>query len=176
MLTFRGALIVTLTSAACHHATPATTPTQPPADPGPSAAASISPPPQAVSTNLSASDDLVRQCQLHFDNKVEAPKFNFDNFELTTTDRDVLQQIATCVTSGPLSGRKLALVGRADPRGTEEYNLGLGDKRAHSVDEYLLRLGVNGHAIGSSTRGALDASGNDESSWRVDRRVDLELN
>src|SRR5580698_2186211 len=173
MLRNRAVTIAIFFAAACHHPAATTTPVAPPADPPPDTAAKA---PAPVSTNLSASDDLVRQCQLHFDNKVEAPKFDFDHFELSSQDRNVLQQIAGCVTTGPLKGRKLALVGRADPRGTEEYNLGLGDRRAHSVDEYLLRLGVNGHAIGSSTRGALDASGNDESSWRVDRRVDLELN
>jgi peptidoglycan-associated lipoprotein len=171
MLTNRAVVIAIFFAAACHHPAATTTPVVAPATPPPDTAAKAAP----VSTNLSASDDLVRQCQLHFDNKVEAPKFDFDHFELSSQDRNVLQQIAGCVTTGPLKGRKLALVGRADPRGTEEYNLGLGDRRAHTVGEFLHRLGVDSHAINSSTRGALDASGNDDSSWRDDRRVDVEL-
>ena len=87
----------------------------------------------------------------------------------------MLDQIATCVTSGPLKGKRLHLVGRADPRGTEEYNLGLGDRRAHTVQSYLSRLGLTGNQVATTTRGALDASGTDDGSWRTDRRVDLEL-
>src|ERR1700689_1228081 len=63
-----------------------------------------------VSTNLSAADDLIKQCQIHFANEQAAPKFDFDHFELTSQDRDVLQQVAQCVTTGPLKGRKLGLV------------------------------------------------------------------
>jgi peptidoglycan-associated lipoprotein len=129
-----------------------------------------------VSTNVSAGDDLVKQCQLKFGNQVDAPKFDFDTASLTAPDRDVLEQIARCLTQGPLKGRAVQLVGRADPRGTEEYNLGLGDRRARAVASYLERLGVASAKIKELTRGALDASGHDEDSWRVDRRVDLELN
>jgi peptidoglycan-associated lipoprotein len=67
------------------------------------------------------------------------------------------------------------LVGRADDRGTEEYNLGLGTRRAESVSTYLQRLGVPAHQLQPSTRGAIDATGVNESGWRTDRRVDLEL-
>ena len=105
----------------------------------------------------------------------QAAKFDFNAFELTQQDRSVLQQIATCLTTGPLKGKQLELVGRADPRGTEEYNLGLGDRRAHTVSEYLERLGVKTQ-IEAKTRGALDATGTDESSWSQDRRVDLQVN
>jgi peptidoglycan-associated lipoprotein len=170
----RTLILAALVCAACHHEKKTTLPV-----------ASAPPPPakteapvrevSAVSNNLAADSDLVKQCQLKFDNQQQAPKFDFDRAELTTGDRDVLQQIAQCVTAGPLKGRALQLVGRADPRGTEEYNLGLGDRRAHSVGEYLERLGVASAKIKSSTRGALDATGHDESSWQVDRRVDLEL-
>jgi peptidoglycan-associated lipoprotein len=173
MLTFRAVLIGALVLGACHHKSAQTTP-EVAANPTPSTTVAP-PPPQPVSTNLRAGDELVKRCELQFDNRSEAPKFEFDRFELTTQDRDVLQQIADCVTKGPLKGRKLQLVGRADPRGTEEYNLGLGDKRAHSVGDYLHRLGVDPHAIAASTRGAIDATGNDDASWRVDRRVDVDL-
>ena len=90
-------------------------------------------------------------------------------------DRDVLQQIATCVTSGPLKGKKLELTGRADPRGTEEYNLALGSRRAGSVGQYLEALGVRKTYLPQTTRGALDATGTDETGWAKDRRVDIML-
>jgi peptidoglycan-associated lipoprotein len=175
--TYRFAIASALLFAACHHEKAAVT-TTPEPKPEQTATAEVKQPeqqPQPVSTNVSAGDDLVAKCKLHFDNQVEAPKFDFDHFELTTDDRDVLGQIATCVTTGPLAGKKLALIGRADPRGTAEYNMGLGDRRANQVGSYLERLGVKAQQVASTTRGAIDATGTDESGWRTDRRVDVQL-
>ncbi|MEP6865383.1 MAG: OmpA family protein [Deltaproteobacteria bacterium] len=103
------------------------------------------------------------------------PHFAFDQDELTKEDRDVLAQIATCFTTGPLANRNATLIGRADPRGTDEYNMGLGSRRSHSVGKYLERLGVKSAQLAISTRGAIDATGTDESGWKEDRRVDVEL-
>ena len=115
------------------------------------------------------------RCKLQFANVEAAPKFEYDETELLPADCDVLQQVATCLVRGPLQGRSVQLVGRADPRGTEEYNLGLGTRRAESVRSYLERLGVPGTRLAPATRGDLDASGTEESSFRRDRRVDLKL-
>jgi peptidoglycan-associated lipoprotein len=112
---------------------------------------------------------------LRFSGRDQAPKFEFDQFQLLAEDRNLLEQVADCLTTGPLHGKAVQLVGRADPRGTDEYNLGLGTRRAESVSSYLRRLGVPGQQLESTTRGALDATGADEAGWRVDRRVDLEL-
>jgi peptidoglycan-associated lipoprotein len=158
---------------ACSHKPPpppvaAVPPPAPAAEPKPAE-------PTPVSPNLAVAEDLGKQCSLHFRDAMQAPKFDYDQFQLLPEDRDVLEQVATCITSGPLRGRKVALVGRADPRGTDEYNLALGDKRARTVVDYLHHLGVANTQIAVSTRGALDARGTDDSSWRIDRRVDLEL-
>ena len=170
------ALVVAL--AACHHDKAVkTTPVQP----APTAAAApqqpaAQPAQVPVSTNLSASADLVAACHLQFQTEQDAaPKFGFDEADLTNQDRNVLQQVADCLTRGPAKGHKLGLVGRADPRGTEEYNMGLGDRRAHSVTTYLEHLGVTSSALDATTRGALDATGTDDASWKLDRRVDLQL-
>ena len=128
-----------------------------------------------MSPNVAVSSEVARRCALHFDDKPEAPRFDFDRFALLPADRDVLAQVAACITIGPLAGGSVALVGRADSRGTEEYNLGLGMHRAESVRDYLERLGVADRQLRESTRGALDATGADEVGWRSDRRVDLEL-
>ena len=168
--------LVTLGAVACHHDQAKST-LVPQQDAPPAQAQAQQPPPQAqpVSTNVSAGGDLVAACKLHLDNTGEAPKFDYDQFQLTSEDRSVLDQIATCVTTGPLKGKKLALIGRADPRGTEEYNMGLGDRRAHTVQGYLVRDGVTNGQVAAKTRGALDATGTDDSSWRTDRRVDVEI-
>jgi peptidoglycan-associated lipoprotein len=169
------AIAAVLALAACHHDKKVTT--TPVAQNTPPVHEQT-PPKQdtQVSTNINADDDLVKKCQLRFDNQEQAPKFDYDNSQLTSIDRDVLSQVATCLTSGPLKGRAIALVGRADPRGTSEYNLGLGDRRARTVSDYLKRLGMPTNKIKETTRGAIDATGRDEDGWRVDRRVDLELN
>jgi len=129
----------------------------------------------APAPHVAASDELVRTCVQRFGHTDNSPTFAFDDFQLDGTDRDLLSQIATCVTTGPLKGRALALTGHADPRGTDEYNLGLGDRRAHTVGDFLVRLGVAADRVSATTRGELDATGSDESGWQRDRRVDVQL-
>lgn len=130
--------------------------------------------PVAVSPNVAVAPDLAAQCKLTFAND-QAPKFEYNNTDLLAEDRRILQQVAECVLRGPLQGRNVGLVGRADPRGTSEYNLGLGTRRAESVRTYLERLGVPATRLRPTTRGALDARGVDEAGWQLDRRVDLQL-
>ena len=161
---------------ACSHphavVAPAPTPVAPPAT---TAVAVPVPVKAAVSPNLAVSGDLAKQCKLTFDSVPAAPKFQYDDVQLVQQDRDVLDRVAACLTTGPLKGHRVTLVGRADPRGTEEYNLALGTRRAHTVGTYLERLGVSTNQVAESTRGATQAAGTDEASWLVDRRVDLDL-
>jgi peptidoglycan-associated lipoprotein len=162
---------------ACHHdqpppqvaKAPPPAPKAEPAKPAPALA------PAPVTPNLAVSGDLLKRCAMHFANVQESPKFDYDQTSLMPQDRDLLTQIATCVTSGPLKGKRVELVGHTDPRGTDEYNLGLGDRRARTVYDYLRRLGVGDAQLAEHTRGELDATGRDEDGWRVDRRVDVQL-
>jgi peptidoglycan-associated lipoprotein len=130
---------------------------------------------QKVSTSLAISGDLVARCGIKVTPSAANPKFDYDKDELSKDDRDVLDQLAQCLVSGPLKGKAVSLIGRADPRGTEEYNLGLGSRRASSVSKYLGRLGVQDPQLAVTTRGALDATGSDEAGWANDRRVDVQL-
>jgi len=138
------------------------------------------PPPQPiekdtkVSPGIAVSGDLATLCKLKAANAT-SPKFDYDKDELGPEDRAVLDQLAACLTSGAAKGKSVALIGRADPRGTEEYNLGLGSRRANTVSQYLSRLGVGEPQLGVTTRGALDATGTDEAGWQQDRRVDVQL-
>lgn len=131
--------------------------------------------PVPASPSVGVSEDLARKCQLRFGSAEQAPKFGYNEADLLPSDRDILQQVADCLVRGPLKGRSVQLVGRADPRGTEEYNLALGSRRAESVRTYLQRLGVAASRLSPTTRGDLDASGSSETGWRSDRRVDLRL-
>jgi len=130
---------------------------------------------QQVSPNLALSGDIVKMCGIKASGTTAAPTFDYDKEELHPEDRAVLDQLATCLMTGALKGKNVALTGRADPRGTEEYNLGLGSRRAASVSTYLVRLGVGEPQLGVTTRGSLDASGTDEAGWAKDRRVDITL-
>ena len=130
---------------------------------------------QQVSPSLAVSGDIIAACGIKAAPTSGSPKFDYDKDELTPEDRAVLDLIATCLTTGALKGRAVDLIGRADPRGTEEYNLGLGSRRAGSVSAYLGRLGVGQPQMMVTTRGALDATGTDEASYAQDRRVDIQL-
>ena len=129
---------------------------------------------EKVSPNIALAADIVKLCGIKASTTAN-PSFDYDKADLTPEDRAVLDQLATCLVSGALKGKSVALVGRADPRGTEEYNLGLGSRRAASVSSYLNKLGVDQPRMDVNTRGALDATGTDEAGWAKDRRVDITL-
>ncbi len=124
---------------------------------------------------VSVDDDIIKACNLKFENIEDAPKFDYDQESLTQGEKNVLEAIAKCLTTGPLKGRSVDLVGRADPRGETEYNMTLGAKRARSVHTFLGGLGVSGDKLRDTSRGELDAKGTDEEGWRKDRRVDVRL-
>jgi len=172
-------LAIAASSSACSKDKKATTTPTPTADVPPAKADAPPPAPvtgdQQVSPGIHVSGDIAAACGLKVTQMEANPKFEYDADDLTADDRAVLDQIATCLISGPLKGKAVALIGRADPRGTEEYNLGLGSRRASSVSKYLARLGVGEPQLGVTTRGALDATGTDESGWKNDRRVDIQL-
>jgi outer membrane protein OmpA-like peptidoglycan-associated protein len=122
---------------------------------------------------INVSDEIRKACGI--DDSDRAPKFDFDSSQLSSNDRDILAQIAKCLTTGPLKGRSVELTGRTDPRGESEYNMNLGASRAKSADDYMAGLGVAANQMSLTSRGALDATGHDEETWRHDRRVDVNL-
>jgi len=131
---------------------------------------------QPVGNNLTVTGEIYRLCQLRAQSAIEAaPKFAFDTSAITKNDAVVLDQVARCLTTGPLAHRRVALTGRADPRGTEEYNMTLGAKRADAVASYLERGSVPSTNLDQTSRGALDATGSSDATWAKDRRVDIAL-
>jgi outer membrane protein OmpA-like peptidoglycan-associated protein len=109
------------------------------------------------------------------DDAARAPKFDFDKAKLSGNDREIASKIANCMTTGPMQGKSVSLIGRADPRGTEQHNMTLAQERADAFKTYLVSLGVDGARMQDSSRGALDARGTNEETWRQDRRVDIEV-
>lgn len=122
---------------------------------------------------LQLSGELAELCHLHATGGKQHFGTNDDN--LLPTERDMLVQLAACLSEGTLRSRGLELVGRADPRGEQEYNMVLGEKRAARVAGYLESAGVGRTRMKVSSRGELDAGGKDESGWQEDRRVDITL-
>ena len=71
----------------------------------------------------------------------------------------------------------LLVEGHCDERGTEQYNLALGDKRANTAKEYLMTLGVDGSRIRTVSYGEERPfdPGHDEAAWAKNRRAHLVL-
>ncbi len=126
-----------------------------------------------VSPNVSVSGDILAQCKIEFTSQQDTPKFDYDSTNLSSDDLHVLEQVVACLTTGPLRGKTVKLIGRADPRGSDQYNMALGANRANQVEVFLQQHGVN--HVSETSRGAIDATGKDENGWRQDRRVDLVL-
>lgn len=101
--------------------------------------------------------------------------FDFNSANLSAGAKKTLDAVAECFLTGPGVGKNLNLVGHADPRGSEEYNFALGQKRAGNVGKYLDKKGLGSARVESSSRGELDAKGSDEASWAEDRFVDILL-
>ena len=133
--------------------------------------ATPTPPPEAPpSTGVSIDAEILAKC--HLDNGKTF--FEFDKSNLGACDLTTINEVAACF-AGPLKGKKLEIIGYADPRGSDEYNLKLGESRAQSVEKYLEGVGMSSDAIVTSSKGKREASGVDENGWAFDRRVELRL-
>jgi peptidoglycan-associated lipoprotein len=121
----------------------------------------------ATQSSLPQNNDgpvAVGQCEL------QPVYFDFDSDSLADSARDQLSKNASCTKERAIKG--VHLTGLTDPRGTEEYNLALGDRRAKSAQQYLKSLGIESEVTYSSMGEEL-AGGTDEGSWARDRRVDV---
>ncbi len=98
--------------------------------------------------------------------------FDFDQSFVRPADRGTLQEVAQHLSQNP--GDKLLVEGHCDWRGTTEYNMALGDRRASSVVAYLNQLGVSGDSMETVSKGDIEAAteGSDDQMQR-DRRADL---
>ncbi len=99
--------------------------------------------------------------------------FDFDSSKINEEERAIVTAHAGFLASNPAA--KITLEGHADERGTREYNIGLGERRAMSVRELLLFMGARDDQIQTLSYGEEKpaALGHDESSWRLNRRVEI---
>lgn len=99
--------------------------------------------------------------------------FDFDTFVVKPEYRDLLQQHAEILKAHPKD--TVTLEGNADERGSPEYNLAIGSKRAHAVKVQLTLLGIAGSRIQEVSFGEEKprATCHEESCWKKNRRVDF---
>ena len=99
--------------------------------------------------------------------------FAFDSSTLDDENRAIVEAHAQHMAANP--GLKVRLEGNTDERGTREYNLALGERRAQAVERLMRVLGVSGDRVTTVSYGEEKpkASDHNESAWRENRRVDL---
>lgn len=131
--------------------------------------------PAVHTPGLSVSDLIAQACGIQPRGKTAAPSFEYDSAALAEDDRQMLGDLARCLSEGALKGKSVVLIGRADARGEPEYNMTLGESRADTVHRYLVDLGVGRDRMRSTSRGEIDATGTSEEGYAFDRRVDIEL-
>jgi peptidoglycan-associated lipoprotein len=132
-------------------------PSSPPADPPPATGPSI---------------------EAEFAGAVTPIFFDYDNAALKPSEQENLRRTADWLLQERNRSITFRVEGNCDPRGTTEYNLGLGDRRARAVKEFLVSLGVEAHRIETISYGLERAKGISEGSpetipsWAHDRRAD----
>lgn len=97
--------------------------------------------------------------------------FDYNKFDIRPDQVPTLQNNARVLKENPKS--ILTLEGHCDERGTEEYNLALGERRSNAVKEYLVRLGVEESRLKTVSYGETKplALQHDEQSWQQNRRA-----
>ena len=99
--------------------------------------------------------------------------FEYDSAEISDSDQELLIQHAGFLVANP--GQHLTLEGSTDERGSREYNIALGDRRALSVQRILELNGVAAEQVTIVSYGEEKpaAEGHSEAAWRLNRRVEL---
>lgn len=96
--------------------------------------------------------------------------FDLDKFDLSAEAQETLRRQAAWLQTYP--NVAVTIEGHCDERGTREYNLALGDRRANAVKNFLVALGVDPARVATISYGKErpDAVGSDETSWGQNRR------
>lgn len=162
-LTFIALAALAISAPACKQEVAGTTTVEP------TAKAEPAPEGEKQASNVHVDDEIQKLCNM------PTPNFEFDSANLGGQAREALDILAKCFIDGAAKDRDLRLVGHADPRGDEEYNMGLGQRRASSVATFLIDKGLPESRVETSSRGEIDATGVDESGWADDRRVEIKL-
>ena len=96
--------------------------------------------------------------------------FDFDKYNVRPDQRGTVEALAAWLDTNP--SVTLSIEGHCDERGTREYNLALGERRANSVRDYLVALGINPARLSTVSYGEEKPAvlGSNESAWAQNRR------
>lgn len=98
--------------------------------------------------------------------------FQFDSSAIAPSERPTLQAAADYLSSNP--NAKIILEGHCDWRGTQEYNLALGDRRAKSALDFIITMGIDPNRLKTLSQGDLQAvEGASSAQMTSERRVEL---
>jgi len=105
---------------------------------------------------------------------LETVYFDYDKSAIRNDGAEILRKDASVIKANADWGQ-ITIEGNTDERGSEEYNLALGERRAMAVKRYLVDLGVSGSRLRTVSFGEAKPAvpGHDESAWRYNRRVDF---
>ncbi|MFC1551071.1 peptidoglycan-associated lipoprotein Pal [Candidatus Latescibacterota bacterium] len=101
--------------------------------------------------------------------------FDFDKSDLRSDQRATLSRNAQLMSK--YNSIRIRVEGHCDERGTEEYNIALGQRRADAVVNYLTNYGISSSRIRSISYGEMRPadSGNTESAWAKNRRAEISI-
>ncbi len=130
----------------------------------------------ASTTAEQPAEDPVTKMKREFAQVGTTVLFDFDSAQLSDYAQRVLDRQAAFLKARPET--RVIIGGHADERGTREYNLALGERRASSARDYLVAKGVNAARIRIISYGKErpKAVGSSEASWRQNRRAETVLN
>ena len=105
--------------------------------------------------------------------KLSTIYFVFDDYSLSEQAKKTLIENAAWLMKSPQ--KEIIIEGHCDERGTEEYNIALGERRAYSAKKYLITLGVNPDQLSTISYGEERPadSGHDEDTWAKNRRAEF---
>ena len=101
--------------------------------------------------------------------------FGYDSSQISPSERAKVEAVADYLRGNSRVG--VIIEGHCDERGSAEYNLALGERRALAVRAYLIGLGIDGSKVQTKSYGEENpaAMGHDESSWSMNRRGEFVL-
>ena len=97
--------------------------------------------------------------------------FDYNEYNIDSMDESTLNLQATWLDENP--AKYILIEGHCDERGTREYNLALGERRANATKDYLISMGVSPDRISTVTFGKErpDVEGSIEAAWEMNRRT-----
>jgi peptidoglycan-associated lipoprotein len=121
----------------------------------------------------SVTDEAVKESSLEGSggSALETVYFDFESYTLTPAAREILYRNAQWLTAHPQT--RITIAGHTDERGSDAYNIALGENRARAAMKYLLTLGIAQERLSVISYGEEKPAdpGHDEAAWAKNRRA-----